>query len=204
MAIVYQHRRKDTNEVFYIGVGKIKYRSISLAGRNNDWKNIYNTVGFEADILYEGISKKDAYNVEKGLIESYGRKDLGIGNLVNRTQGGGGSEGYKHSNETKLLWSNQRLNKKRKPHSDETRKKMSEIAKGKPKSEEHKRKLSEYFKSVPCTLPSRKGIKLTDEQKKKLSESQKGIKHGKRSEEANRKAVETRRLRGSYNKKTDK
>jgi hypothetical protein len=168
MAIVYQHRRKDTNEVFYIGVGTIKYRSISLAGRNKDWQNIYNTIGIEVDVLFEGISKKNAYNVEKGLIESYGRMDLQTGNLVNRTMGGGGTKGYKHSTETKLLWSKQRKNKERKPVSEETKLKMSKSAKGKSKSLEHRRKLSEYFKSVPCTLPNRKGIKFTEEQKQKL------------------------------------
>ena len=170
MAIVYQHRRKDTNEVFYIGVGKIKYRAIALGGRNKDWQDIYKNIGIEVDVLFEGISKEDAYIVEKGLIESYGIMDLGTGNLVNRTNGGCGSRGYKHSEQTKLLWSKQRTNVKRKPHSEETKLKMSKAAKGKPKSEEHKKKLSEYFKSVPCTLPNRKGIKFTEEQKQKLKD----------------------------------
>ena len=205
MAIVYQHRRIDTNEVFYIGVGIIKYRAYSLSGRHKDWHNIYNTVGREVDVLFEGISKQEAYKIEIGLIDNYGRLNMNTGNLVNRTRGGGGANGHKHSEETKLLWSKQRLNKKRAPFSEEHKKKISDANKGKPKSEEHKRKLSEYFKSVPCTLPNRKGIKFTEEQRKKLSESKKGRVYGKRSEEANRKAVETRRLRGSYSKnKTDK
>jgi hypothetical protein len=39
--------------------------------------------------------------MEKLLIKTIGRKDLGLGPLVNLTDGGDGTMGYKHSNETK-------------------------------------------------------------------------------------------------------
>lgn len=40
MAIVYQHRRLDKNEVFYIGVGLNKNRAYSKNDRNSHWKSI--------------------------------------------------------------------------------------------------------------------------------------------------------------------
>jgi hypothetical protein len=39
---VYRHRRADTNDIFYIGLGSSKYyaRSYTKYGRNKMWKNI--------------------------------------------------------------------------------------------------------------------------------------------------------------------
>ncbi len=34
MAIVYQHRRKDTNEIFYIGIGKNTNRAYNKYSRS--------------------------------------------------------------------------------------------------------------------------------------------------------------------------
>lgn len=34
MAIVYTHRRNDTNDVFYVGIGKTKRRPYSYRNRN--------------------------------------------------------------------------------------------------------------------------------------------------------------------------
>jgi len=42
MAIVYRHIRKDTNEIFYIGIGKSIKRMISKNYRNKHWHNIVN------------------------------------------------------------------------------------------------------------------------------------------------------------------
>jgi len=55
MAIVYQHRRKDTNEVFYVGIGKDRGRAFSKIGRNYYWRNVVKKVGYESDVLIEGI-----------------------------------------------------------------------------------------------------------------------------------------------------
>jgi hypothetical protein len=90
MAIVYQHRRRDTNEVFYIGIGKSENRAYKLNNRNRHWIHIADKVGWEVDILLEGIYWKDACKIEKGMIADYGRRDLGTGQLVNMTGGGEG------------------------------------------------------------------------------------------------------------------
>ena len=102
MAIVYQHRRKDTNSIFYIGIGKDIKRAYSTKNRTKHWKNIVLKCGYEVDILIDGLSYEDACVVEIGMIKSYGRKDLGLGELVNLTDGGQGSNGYKHSEEVIL------------------------------------------------------------------------------------------------------
>jgi len=100
MAIVYQHRRKDTNEVFYIGISENISRAYQL-GRNPHWNRIVNKHGYEVDILINGCTWEDACKVEKGMIESYGRSDLGLGTLVNMTNGGEGSNGYRWTEQQK-------------------------------------------------------------------------------------------------------
>jgi hypothetical protein len=98
MAVVYQHRRKDNNNIFYIGIGKSRNRAYSKINRNKHWWNIVNKTGYEVDILIEGCTWKQACDIEKGIISSYGRADLGLGLLVNLTDGGEGI--YNLSRET--------------------------------------------------------------------------------------------------------
>jgi len=100
MAIVYQHRRKDNNSIFYIGIGKNIKRAYSNRNRNKHWVNIVSKYGYDIDILFEGIEYEDACNVEFGLINAYGRLDIGTGILVNLTDGGKGSINFKHKEET--------------------------------------------------------------------------------------------------------
>jgi hypothetical protein len=99
MAYVYKHIRKDTNEVFYIGIGKTQKRMISNNARNNHWKNIVNKVGFEYKIIEDNLSWADACELEKQLIRGYGRYDLGLGPLVNMTDGGDGTNGIIYTKE---------------------------------------------------------------------------------------------------------
>jgi hypothetical protein len=101
MAIVYQHRRRDTNEVFYIGIGKNESRAYKINNRNKHWIHIADKIGWDVDILIEGISWEDACKIEKGMIADYGRKDLGTGQLVNMTDGGDGTVGYIPTEEAK-------------------------------------------------------------------------------------------------------
>lgn len=105
MAFVYQHVRKDTCELFYIGIGKNKKRAYSLYNRNKHWHNIVNKHGYEIEILIDNISWELACEFETILINFYGRFDKKLGPLVNMTNGGDGSNGYITSNETKNLLS---------------------------------------------------------------------------------------------------
>ena len=101
MAVVYFHRRKDTNEVFYVGIGKTVARSKSKKGRNPYWHNIVNKVGYDIEIIHRKITWEEACKLEKKYIKEFGRQDLGLGLLVNMTDGGDGRLGCFHTEEAK-------------------------------------------------------------------------------------------------------
>jgi hypothetical protein len=164
MAIVYQHRRSDTNEVFYIGIGKTKNRAYKLNNRNKYWIHIADKVGWDVDILFEGVTWEDACIIEKGLISDIGRKDLGLGPLVNMTDGGDGQLNPNKETRTKISkahkgrkftedhinnLSKARKGNKYKPHSENTKKKMSKSHKGKTFSDETKNKMSKVRSGIP-------------------------------------------------------
>ena len=90
MAIVYVHKRKDTNSIFYVGVGKDENRAYQKIGRNRYWHNIVNKVGYNVQITHTNLVWEEATSIEKYLIAFYGRKDLNIGDLCNLTDGGEG------------------------------------------------------------------------------------------------------------------
>lgn len=89
---VYQHVRLDTNEVFYIGIGNEK-RPYQKHGRNMEWNIITLRTKYRVDILFFDLTWEEACIKEKELIQLYGRKDLGVGILVNLTDGGDGVKG---------------------------------------------------------------------------------------------------------------
>lgn len=100
---VYQHIRLDKDEVFYVGIGKIKRPYDFKWGRNRYWKHIYNLnkKQLEVQILINNLSWKECCLIETGLITYYGRKDLGLGLLCNMTNGGEGCPGRIISKETR-------------------------------------------------------------------------------------------------------
>jgi hypothetical protein len=102
MAIVYQHRRKDSGEIFYVGIGVNKYRAYKKFGRNCHWKNI-SKKGYEVEIIFGNLTWEQAIQKEKDLIFLYGRKDLGLGSLVNMTDGGEGVVGQIRSDASKKM-----------------------------------------------------------------------------------------------------
>lgn len=148
MAIVYKHIRLDTNEIFYIGIGKKISRAYSKGGRNKHWWSIVKKTQYKIEIIYEDLSVEEAKEKEILLIKEYGRNDLGIGTLVNMTDGGDG-----------------------KNHSEETKKAIGDARRGKPLSEEHRKKLSESHKG---NEPSNKGKPLSEEAKNNLREKHTG------------------------------
>ena len=179
MAVIYKHL-KPCGEVFYIGIGQEEKRAKSKSDRNNYWHNVVNKYGYEVQILKSDLTWEDACEMEKVLISWFGRRDLGLGTLVNLTDGGEGNVGWVASDETRARMSKSKKGKL--PHnygkkaSKEAREKMSISATGRKHSNEAKEKnriassnvseetkLKRYLKN--------KGLKRTPEQCKRISES---------------------------------
>ena len=193
MAILYRHIRLDKDEPFYIGIGKDESRAYSKRNRTKYWHNITNK-GYDIEILFDDLSYDDAKLKEIEFIKLYGRIDLGTGILCNMTDGGDGSNGFKHSKEALIKigekskgriktpeqiekWRSN-MNFKRSPeltekirqsligkkHTEERKENQRKLRLGKKLSEEAKRKLSEYWKG------KKKGP-FSEEHKQKLSEA---------------------------------
>lgn len=136
---VYSHTRIDINEIFYIGIGtvskiknlsKIYYkRAYQIRNRNSFWENIVNKTDYKINIVCESYNLKSIKEIEKQLIDFYGRRDLKQGNLVNLTNGGESNDGYIRTSETN--------------------KKHSNTLKGKKPSEACFKGLSVYNKNIP-------------------------------------------------------
>lgn len=155
---VYRHL-KPCNEVFYIGIGTIK-RPHSKHNRNKHWKNIVNKHGYKIEILHENLSWNLACEIEICLIKFYGRKDLGLGKLVNMTDGGDGVLGFKHSEKSKL---NMKITNKNK------------VKKGRICLEETKLKLSKINKEYKHTEKAKRNISLNNKRKQKIIDISTGI-----------------------------
>jgi len=87
--VVYIHKRKDNDSIFYVGMGNLK-RVTDKKNRNNYWNNVVAKYGYYAEVVAKDLSIDDAYELEMFLISELGRKDLKKGNLVNMTDGGDG------------------------------------------------------------------------------------------------------------------
>jgi NUMOD3 motif len=169
MAYVYRHIRLDTNKVFYVGIGNdLKYqRSKSKYNRNKHWHNVVNKTSIRVDILFDEIDYEEAKNKEIEFISLYGRRDFGIGTLVNMTDGGDGSLGMVVTDDVKSRISQKNKGKK---VSQETRNKISLARKGFKHTEEVKKKIGEFKKGKK--LPPRQPI--SEETRKKMSDGKKG------------------------------
>lgn len=167
MAIVYLHKNKFNDEVFYVGIGLNQGRAFVRRGRNALWKNIVSKYGYDIEITHKDVCWEEACVIEKYLISFYGRRDLGKGTLCNMTDGGQiePTEFQRQSMKkdclkkeiglaSKSRWRDKAMREKiiasmiGRPCTEETRKKMSESRSGeknhffgKKLSKEHREKL---------------------------------------------------------------
>lgn len=105
----YAHYRNDSNVIFYIGKGTGN-RAWSKRARNIHWNNIVNKHGYRVEILAYFETELEAFENEIHLIKC--QKELGAV-LVNMTEGGEGSSGFKHTEESKNKVRISKLGKKR-------------------------------------------------------------------------------------------
>lgn len=90
---LYFHIRLDTNEVFYVGIGKLAKkepykRAHSKGRRNKFWKNVVDKTDYRIEIKEETDDRQLICDLEKQYILQFGRRDLNTGSLVNLTSGG--------------------------------------------------------------------------------------------------------------------
>jgi hypothetical protein len=181
---IYAHINPLKHEIFYIGKG-CSYRAYQKTGRNTWWKKTINKYGLIIDILEEGLAEEEAFEREKYYIQKIGRRDLGLGSLVNMTDGG---DGMSNPSEETLKAKSSEMKKRYKSgwehpkgmlgknHSQEAKDKVSNAKTGKKHSEVTKKIMSDLAKErmkngfkVPSTL----GIKMSDEAKRKNLETYK-------------------------------
>jgi hypothetical protein len=201
----YYHKRLDTNEIFYVGIGEPS-RPYEDGSRNPHWHHIVDKVGYEVIVIKENISWGEACEWEKMRIKEIGRRDLGLGPLVNMTDGGEGTQGVIITEERRV---NISLATKEAMSNPEVKKRLSEshlgiqpwntgisvfVGEENPNfgnkwSDEQKNKLSETLKET-----YKDGF--TDDHIEKLKEGRKGKKPAlgmKHSEETKLKMSESRK-----------
>lgn len=110
---LYSHRRRDTGEIFYIGIGKLSRAYKFYPPRNKIWGRIVNKTGEPiVNILFRFESWELACRKEKRLIKLLGRIDNKTGQLSNMTDGGDGTLGNIPSIHQRMVTSERNLGDK--------------------------------------------------------------------------------------------
>lgn len=185
MAVVYLHRRKDTNEVFYVGIGQTEKRAYDVKSRKNKyWKRIVEKYGYIVEILLTNLSWVQACEKEKELIIEIGRSDLKLGPLANMTDGGEGQNNpseetrkklqYKKTEQHKELLRNYQIGVKQSKETIEKR-----LATGFYKTEDYKQKQREAHLGKPRSEETKQKLRKpkpprTKEHSDKISQAKKG------------------------------
>lgn len=93
LKVVYLHKKETDGTIFYVGMGELK-RAFNTGSRNDWWNRTYAKHGRIVDVVAKDLSIEDAYELEVFLISEIGRKDKGLGSLVNLDDGGEGATGH--------------------------------------------------------------------------------------------------------------
>ena len=138
---IYQHIRLDSDTPFYVGKGRKKraYQKGKTI-RNKYWNNIVNKYNYRVEIIVSDLTETEAFIKEMEFIKLY--KSLGFCE-ANMTDGGEGSSG--------MVWSN------------DARRKISALHKRRVWSKETLEKRGQ------CISKARKGISMSEKQKKDIS-----------------------------------
>ena len=131
---------RPTGVPCYVGKGKGKRWLHSVIRSNNSHlyriSKKYN-FNLPVVVIRDGLTEAQAFDLEVKLIAAIGRMDNGEGPLVNRTDGGEGTSGYKHTAEAREKTRKAAIGKQKRLGailSNETKKKISISNTGKKKS----------------------------------------------------------------------
>lgn len=183
---------RDDGTPYYIGKGK---------GNRKDWK--YGRVvkppqdKSKIILLKDNLTESESFKWEVYYIHIYGRKDNGTGLLRNLTDGGDGISGYVFTEEQKKHLSNSHKGKvlteehknnisksakntPHKPHTQETKDKITESLIGNTRRKDGKRTWKpdeEYKKKMSKALKGKKKPPMSEEHRRKLSQAKMGNKN---------------------------
>lgn len=156
---VYIHTRLSDGKIFYVGKGRGK-RAWDVRHRNRYWHNTVAKHGHAVTILHDGLTEKEAFNLEMIVISM-----LGLENLTNMTLGGDGPTGHVYSEKSKELMSkNKKANvtdetrlrhsegRKKWKFSEETKDRMRRVISGRTLTPEWKSRIAEAGKVPVETL----------------------------------------------------
>jgi len=204
--VVYQHRRLDNNQIFYVGQGLLSraYQN-QVNRRNTNWiKVVKEAGGFIVDILKEGLSKEESLIIESEYIKKYGTIKHNTGILVNERLSGsrGVKSGYTHSEE------------KRKEISEKTKKAMQNPETKKRLIESHLKYWENSENHINASI-STKGVHAgskhpmygkthSEESKDKMSKAKLGKKRSLEAIEKLKKRIPWNKgLKGAYKQKQE-
>ncbi|MBD9542968.1 hypothetical protein IB276_26335 [Ensifer sp. ENS04] len=149
---VYQWIRPDTGAVFYVGKGSGR-RDVQHKKNNKFFMRVVNKLSMDGltpfvERVSEGLTEAEAFSIERSEIAKHGRLVNGTGTLANITDGGEGSSGYTHSEESRAKMAATKIGK---PRSDETKAKLSAALIGRKLPAQQKAKMSEVRIGKPRT-----------------------------------------------------
>lgn len=119
---LYFHINPLKNEIFYVGIGSYR-RPYIKSHRSSFWNNMVSKYGYIVDIVHSDLTSDEACELEIQYIKRIGRRDLGLGPLVNMTNGGDGTFGV-------TPWNKGKSGYKNKPCSEDRKAKISAANKG--------------------------------------------------------------------------
>lgn len=101
---VYLHINPIAQEIFYVGIGN-KERPYLNSGRNKHWNEYVKSIqnNHIVIIIFLDLTWDEASIIERNLIKQIGRKDKGLGTLLNKSNGGEGNQSVNIWTEKELI-----------------------------------------------------------------------------------------------------